>query len=112
MVCRCGHEDKLHAFTEPTVCRDIDCKCQNFIPATCERPVIHLSDKYVEQYEKMRDKMKWVLENWRWFRNYTNKDIVIMWWKFVNGYDLYKQTMTNEIYKKLDEPESITRCRR
>lgn len=110
MVCICGHDK--HAWTDPTVCCDVKCQCTQFREASEERPVIVLSQKYFEQYEKIQDRMKWVLDNWRWFRNYTNKDLVIMWWKFINNWDSKKQLMNNHIYDKLDEPETITRVRR
>ena len=67
-------------------------------------------DKYMLEFEKIRDRMRWVLEHWKWFRNYTNKDLVFGWWEFVNHWNR-KTSLTDELYKKLDEPESITRAR-
>ena len=63
------------------------------------------------EFEKIRDRMRWVLEHWKWFRNYTNKDLVFGWWEYVNHWNKHT-TLSDEQYKKLDEPESITRARR
>ena len=113
MVCRtCGHGDNEHSFEEPCVCKLLSCYCVKFIQATAETPVFSEIDKYMEEFETIYDKMQWVLTNWKWFRNYTNKDLVIAWWKFVNGWDSKKQLLFDYIYKNLDEPESITRSRR
>ena len=109
--CVCGHDGDKHAFTEPTVCSLVGCKCVVFREATPERPVYNLSEKYFEQYKTMEEKMRWILENWKWFRNYTNKDLVLMWWRFIDGWNPQKQLLNKSIYRSLDEPESITRVR-
>jgi hypothetical protein len=111
VVCRCGHEDEFHAFDEPTVCKDVNCKCVKYISATVEMPVISEIDKYMDQFQTMHDKMKWVLENWKWFRNYTNKDLIFAWYRFINNWNPKKSILTDEIFKRLDDPETIRRSK-
>lgn len=59
----------------------------------------------------MIDRMKWILTNLRFFRNLDNKNIVFAYWQYVDGWNR-KTYMTDEQFKKLAEPESITRARR
>jgi len=111
-VCRCSHDAKLHSYEEPTVCSIISCRCVNFISAKVQQPVISYIDTTKQQFKTIKDKMRWILENFKWFRNYTNKDLVIAWWHFVNQVDLRKHILSKENYYKLDEPETVTRSRR
>jgi hypothetical protein len=56
--------------------------------------------------------MQWVLQNWKWFRNYGNTELVFGWWKFVNGFNIYNEVLSTEKRKIIDAPEGITRTRR
>ncbi len=69
-------------------------------------------DKYVAEMKKMKDKMGWVLDNWKWFRNYGNTELVLGWWKFVNGFNIYNEVLSIDKRRAIDPPESITRARR
>jgi len=111
-VCRCGHAGHEHAWNDPTVCGDLDCRCVAFISATEEMPVITPMDKYIAEMTKIKDKMQWVLQNWKWFRNYGNTELVFGWWKFVNGFNIYNEVLSTEKRKIIDAPEGITRTRR
>jgi len=111
LTCTCGHDGSKHAWIEPTVCKEIHCNCIKFVQVTEYTPLISNIDKYMIEFEKIRDRMRWVLEHWKWFRNYNNKDLVFGWWEYVNHWNKHT-ALPDEQYKKLDEPESITRARR
>lgn len=111
MVCICGHSGDEHEWSEPQVCKNIDCHCTQFIPASPQSPVILDYMKYMERMETIIDKMQWMLANLRFFRNLSNKHIVFAWWQYVDGWDRRKP-LTDELYTKLTEAESITRSRR
>lgn len=111
MVCVCGHSGDDHAWSDPQVCNKLNCRCIQFIPASPDSPVILDYLKYMEKMETIVEKMNWVLTNLRFFRNLNNKEIVFAWWQYVDGWDRRKP-LTNELYHKLTEPESITRARR
>ncbi len=94
MTCVCGHEK--HAFSEPTVCTVISCYCEKYREATPENPVIHKWTKYVEDFNTVKEKVSWLLENIKFLRNYPNK-------KFVDWF-----------YSKVDnskDPETIRRTK-
>ena len=111
MPCVCGHEGSQHAWDDPQVCSIIGCKCIKFEEASIYSPVVSRIDEYMKDFEKIIDKMNWVLEHWKFFRNYSNKELVFAWFQYVNQWDT-RMPLTKEQYKKLDEPESITRSRR
>lgn len=104
----CDHDETAHD-KEKNVCMgDITCPCWKFegYPTASE------IDRYMAQIELQVDKMKWVLENLKYFRNYNNKELVIAWWRDINHIDLTKTLLTRDLFFKLDEPESITRAHR
>jgi len=110
-VCTCSHDGSKHSWEEPTVCSIIGCKCIKFELASIYSPVVSRIDEYMKDFEKIIDKMKWVLQHWKWFRNYNNKSLVFEWWEYVNHWNR-KTSLTDEMLKKLDEPETITRAKR
>lgn len=74
MTCICGHEK--HAFTEPTVCTDLNCNCENFIEATPENPVPPRWQSTLEEFDTTKAKLIWLLDNIKFLRNYPNKSFV------------------------------------
>lgn len=110
--CVCGHDGNNHAWSDPTVCKDMNCNCVGFIAATVNNPVNTPMDKYVADMKQMKDRMRWVLQNWKWFRNYDNTELVLAWWKFVNNFNIYNEVLSIQKRHGIDAPESITRARR
>jgi len=78
MTCTCGHEK--HAFTEPTVCSDLNCNCENFVEATPDNPVPAKWKDYVDEMNTLQDKISWLLDNVKFLRNYPNT-LFIDWFR-------------------------------
>lgn len=94
MTCVCGHED--HAFSEPTVCKDLMCNCENFVEATPFNPVDPKWKDYVDEMKTLQDKIAWLLDNVIFLRNYNNTGFI----------DWFRKTVSNK------SPESIIRAKR
>ena len=69
--------------------------------------VIPRHQKYLEQYEKVDDKVKYILENIPESKEMKNKDFVFFYWHLVSKLNI----INNDIISRLDDPESIRRCR-
>ena len=78
MTCICGHTN--HAFSDPTVCLDLDCRCEKFIEATPENPVPPNWKGYVDEYDTVSKKLIWLLDNVKFLRNYPNK-LFVDWFR-------------------------------
>lgn len=85
MTCVCGHVD--HAWTEPTVCKNLNCKCEKFVQATPDNVIVHEWDKYVLEMKHVTDQVRWVLTNLRYTRNLENKQFVDFFRSKVNDAD-------------------------
>jgi len=94
MVCTCGHEK--HAFSEPTVCSDLNCNCENYTEATPENPVPAKWKNYVDEMKTLQDKIAWLLDNVIFLRNYNNTGFI----------DWFRKTVQD------NSPESIIRAKR
>ncbi len=94
MVCICGHDD--HAYTEPTVCKDLSCNCEKFVEATPENPVPVNWKDYVDEMDTLQKKIAWLLDNVKFLRNYNNTGFI----------DWFRKTVDNR------SPESIIRAKR
>ena len=70
MVCICGHDK--HAFTEPTVCSTLSCKCEKYVEATPENPVPPDWQGTLDEMDTVYNKIAWLLENIKFLRNYDN----------------------------------------
>lgn len=104
MVCKCGHDK--HDW-ETQVCVYPGCWCMQYEALKNNESVIPKHQRYLEQYEKVEDKVKYILENIPETKELKNKDFVFFYWHLVS-----KLTMiTNRTIKDLDDPESIRRCR-
>lgn len=89
MVCICGHDD--HAFTEPTVCKTLSCKCEHYVEATPENPVDPKWKDYVLEMDTVKGKVAWLLENVKFLRNYPNK-LFVDWFR-TKVYDADPETV-------------------
>jgi len=69
--------------------------------------VIPRHQKYLEQLEKVEDKVKYILENIPETRNMKNKDFVFLYWHLVSKLNI----ISNQVIATLDDPESVRRCR-
>lgn len=94
MVCTCGHDD--HAYTVPTVCKDLSCNCENYLEATPDNPVDPLWKDYLAEMTTLQDKIAWLLTNIKYLRNYNNTLFI----------DWYRKAVDNR------SPESIIRAKR
>jgi len=104
MPCKCGHYN--HDW-ESQVCLFPGCDCLQFDEAIGDNSVIPRHQRYLEQLEKVEDKVRYILENIPETRNMKNKDFVFFYWHMVSRLNV----ISNEIISKLDDPESIRRCR-
>lgn len=111
MLCRnCGH---FHVGGSPdidNVCtsRNPMCMCDRFESATEERPVINLHQKYLEQMEKVSEKVKYILINFPELRESGNKEFVFNYWFLCDG---LKSGLDKIVIDRLVDPEIIRRAK-
>lgn len=104
MPCICGHEHDW----ETGICKHPSaCYCIKYREASEYNPVVPVHQKYLEQLKKVEDKVKYILENIQETRNMKNKDFVFLYWHLVSKLNI----ISNDVIKRLDDPESIRRCR-
>lgn len=100
----CGHE---HDWNTGMCKFPGNCFCTEYRELRNNESVIPRHQKYLEQYEKTEDKVRYILENIPETRNLKNKDFVFFYWHMVSKLNI----VNNEIIKHLTDPESIRRCR-
>lgn len=99
MPCTCGHND--HAYTEPTVCKDLDCNCEQYIEATPDNPVDPQWKIYVDEMNTTVSKVKWLLQNIKFLRNYPNK-LFVDWFR-TKVYNADPETVRRSKQKLVEE---------
>ena len=104
MVCECGHQQ--HDW-ETGVCIYPGCLCMELREVKHNESVIPKHQLYLDQLKGVEDKVKYILENIPETRNLKNKDFVFLYWHLVSKLNI----VNNEVIKRLDDPESIRRCR-
>ena len=104
MTCKCGHSN--HDW-ETQVCVYPGCWCMQYQEVKNNESVIPKHQRYLEQYEKVEDKVKYILENIPETKEMLNKDFVFFYWHLVSKLNI----ISNDVIKTLDDPESIRRCR-
>jgi len=107
MVCNCGHDD--HDW-ETKVCMAKGCYCIEFIQATESNPVIFNHSKYITQMEKASDKVRYILTNIKYSRNFSNKQFVFFYWQMANILIINKP-LTHSMIQGLEDPEVIRRAK-
>lgn len=99
MVCICGHDD--HAWSEPTVCSDLYCKCEKYVEATPENPVDPKWEQYVLEMNSVKGKVQWLLDNIKFLRNYPNK-LFVDWFR-TKVYDADPETVRRTKQKLVED---------
>ncbi len=84
MTCTCGHDD--HSWEEPTVCKNINCKCIKYVQATETNIVLSKHVVYLQHFESVRNQIMWILDNIKYLRNSKNKDFVDFYFEYVKVY--------------------------
>lgn len=123
LICaNCGDPQSNHSTfwddahtTQLTCCtgKEYACKCTKFVAINPELPrYLQDIDSYMAKFEHIAERMKWVLENLKWFRNYSDKFVPFAWWYHINHWDCWHEPLTPTIFSKLDAADAITRARR
>ena len=107
MVCKCGHQN--HDW-ETGVCMFKGFMCIKFDEAIGDDSVFHNHLKYLDQMEKTEDKVRYLLTNIKFLRNFPNKDFVFAYWVFCDGLK-WNRIITKEAVRNLTDPESIRRVK-
>ena len=102
--CRCGHTE--HSWEEPTVCKDVNCKCIKYEPATDKYPTYTEIERYKDQFDQVSDRVKFLLKNIKYLRNLKNLGFVVAYWELMCGLKF-----TEEQKKKMIDPEVIRRIK-
>lgn len=109
MLCRkCKHNHVGADESPENVCTEISCMCTSFQQATPENPTINDYQKYLEHIEKVRDKVKYILENIPELRDSSNKEFVFNYWFLCDG---LKEKLDSGTIDKLTDPEVIRRSK-
>jgi hypothetical protein len=115
----CFHKKQNHSFfnsdtgQQISCCLEFRCRCTGYEPLDDTIPqYLRDIDRYMAQFDHIKYKMQWVLIHIKYFRNFTDKYLPFAWWYYINHYNPWHQTLTKEIYQKLDSADSITRARR
>ena len=104
MTCICGHEHDW----ETGICKHPSpCYCTQYREAVGDNSVIPNHRKYLEQLKKVEERVRYILENIPETRNMKNKDFVFLYYDLVSKLSI----ITNDVIKRLDDPESIRRCK-
>jgi hypothetical protein len=108
---KCNNCSHYHAATEPHVCTLLNCKCdENTFEPYQERRSFQYYTSVIEQFETLYDKIKYLLEEIPELRNYGNKDFVFAYWHYNNNF-CPGMKLEIPVYKELNDPESIRRCK-
>ena len=107
MTCRCGHSD--HDF-ETGVCVYPGCWCMKFEYANGDSSVFFNHTKYLNEMVKTEEKVRYLLTNIKFLRNYSNKNFVFAYWVFCDGL-IWNKPLTQEVSKNLTDPETIRRSK-
>jgi hypothetical protein len=108
LTCICGHDK--HDW-ETHVCLDSSCFCIEFRLALGDGSIILDHVKYIRQIEKVSEKVKYILTNIKYSRNFPHKQFVFFYWRMADTLILNKSVMTESLMNSLEDPENITRSR-
>lgn len=116
----CYHGKTAHSFFKDdsgqhnlSCCLEFGCRCSCYEALDDAIPqYIRDIDRYIAQFEFMKDKMQWVLLNIKYFRNFSDKYVGYMWNYIVHRYNPWTTLLTKELYEKLDSHDAVTRARR
>jgi len=103
----CKHTEEEHASTDPRVCKRINCNCigykeNNLIPIDYQVQLAILL--------KVKHKIRWILENCKFSRNFNNKYFIFFYWQLCDS--LFPGTkITPDVTKNLTDPEVIRRAK-
>ena len=110
MTCkRCGHSGEDHDF-QNAICLKKGCFCMQFEEAIGECSVFLDYVKYLNQMVEVEDKIRFLLTNIKFLRNFKNKDFVFAYWVYCDGLVLNKP-ITLSLAKRLTDPETIRRAK-
>jgi hypothetical protein len=102
MVCICGNHD--HAWDEPTVCKDIDCKCTKYVEATETNIVLSKHVVYLQHFQSVKEQIRWLLVNLKFLRNLRNKNFIDFYFQHIKVY-------TPKGTPKSPDYETVRRCK-
>ena len=114
MTCICGHD--VHAPTEPTVCKELFCNCEQYVESTGDAMMIAHWDQYIRDMEHVTEQVRWILTNLKYTRNLINDDFVDFFISRIGGrkYETIRRTKQklaedhHELYGKFKCPETET----
>ena len=116
-TCVCGHEGVAHLSRGERCCMLVNCKCMKFkrfekamLQSEIDQAMVHF-----HEMEKTIERVRWVFENLKFFRNYDEFDLGIAWGIHILKYNPYEEFMDKDIYtrlKKWGKPASIGRAAR
>jgi len=106
-MCCCGHEGDRHLSQGNRTCLTAGCDCvkyDQYSPKfTTKKDFTEQALVYFEKQKTMLENVRWVFENLKFFRNYSNDELGWAWGKFVLGFDPFNQFMTDDILKKIKQ---------
>ncbi len=99
----------MHDF-EHGFCKSTSCFCMMYEHAVGENSVFSGHQKYLDQMTQTEDKVRYLLTNIKFLRNFGNKDFVFAYWVFCDGL-IWNKPITQGMVKTLTDPETIRRVK-
>lgn len=103
---KCQHHHKI--YNDTLVCSDQMCFCDKFTNAEALQLTEH--QKVLDQMDKVKDRVAYLLENIPELRNLTNKAFVFAYWHYNFGF-CTGMVLTGDTYYYLTDPEIIRRTK-
>lgn len=111
--CNCRHPHDMHADNDPKVCKEYSCNCEGYIAESDYNLVIERVAKYAREMEKLIDQMAYVLDNIKFMRNLSDKQLAFSWYEHIEEWRWTKgEPLTIKKFEHLTEAGLLTRARR
>ncbi len=112
---KCGNCNHTHTFffdddSEETLnfCSDKTCVCERYESMVVPDRISF----YANNIGRTVDRVRYVLSNLGFMRNLSDKWFTLYYWQYIEGWNMWKSPLTQELSHKLTEAGALTRARR
>jgi hypothetical protein len=104
MICKCNHDETIHAKNEPRVCSDPNCACWGFHLKPAPRPDY---EKILSLLSTTEEKIKWLLDNLPELKELSNQEFIFVYWQIVD-----KLLISTDTIHRITDYQAIERVKR